>query len=156
MLAYESQYESFQKYNNSRDIFCQALMYGEHISKEVLISRAEKLGIQADCLQISIFIVTEPKSDFTQLVQRSASNPLASEQDIVAIRRSNRIAVFKHLERDKGLSANYRYMVEEYLKWWRRELMDMGVRVQFNIGTIQDKLIRYPVSYTHLDVYKRQ
>ena len=149
MLAYESQYESFQKYNNSRDIFCQALMYGEHISKEVLISRAEKLGIQADCLRISIFIVTEPKSDFTQLVQRSASNPLASEQDIVAISRSNRIAVFKHLERDKGLLANYRYMVEEYLKWWRRELMDMGVRVQFNIGTIQDKLIRYREAYQH-------
>lgn len=45
--------------------------------------------------------------------------------------------------------ANYRYMVEEYLKWWRRELMDMGVRVQFNIGTIQDKLIRYREAYQH-------
>ncbi len=149
MLGYEAQYESFQKYNSSRDIFNQALMYGEHISKEVLASRAEKLGIQADCLRISIFIVAEPKVDFTRMVQRSGDNPLACEQDIVAISRSNRIAVFKYLERDKGVLSNYRYTVEEYLKWWRRELIDLGGRVQFNIGTIQDKLIRYRESYQH-------
>ena len=149
MLECESKYESFQKYNSSRDIFNQALMYGENISKDILISRAEKLGIQPDCLRIAIFIVAEPKMDFSRIVQRSGENPMSSEQDIVAISRSSRIAVFKFLEPGKNLLSSYRYTIEEYLKWWRTELNAMGVGVQFNIGTMQNKLIRYREAYQH-------
>lgn len=149
MLEYESKYESFHKYNSSRDIFNQALMYGENITKEVLIARADRLGVQTDCLRISMFVVAEPKTDFSALIQRSMENPFASQQDIVAVSRSNRIAIFKHLERSENLLSSYRYHVEEYLKWWRDELLDMGIRAQFNIGTIQDSLVRYRHAYQH-------
>ena len=148
-LQYEAQYASFHKYNSSRDIFHQALMYGENISKDVLESRAEKLGIWSDCLRISIFIVTEPKTDFTWILNRCSENPYFHEQDIVATSRSNRIAVFKYLDRDKQVLSSYRYTVEEYLQWWREELSGMGLQVQFNVGTIQNKLIRYRQAYQH-------
>ena len=124
-------------------------MYGENISKDVLESRAEKLGIWSDCLRISIFIVTEPKTDFTWILNRCSENPYFHEQDIVATSRSNRIAVFKYLDRDKQVLSSYRYTVEEYLQWWREELSGMGLQVQFNVGTIQNKLIRYRQAYQH-------
>lgn len=149
MLEYEAKYENFHKYNSNRDIFNQALMYGEHISPDVLISRAERLGIQADCLRIAIFIVAEPKKDFSELIDSSRENPLSHEQDIVAVSRSNRIAVFKYLESDKDILTSYRNKVEEYLKWWHQELIAMGVQAQFNVGTIQDKLPRYREAYQH-------
>lgn len=149
MLEYEAKYENFHKYNSNRDIFNQALMYGERISPDVLISRAERLGIWTDCLRISMFIVAEPKKDFSRLIDASRENPFSHEQDIVASSRSNRIAVFKYLEQDKDILTSYRNQVEEYLKWWNREFIAVNVQAQFNIGTIQDKLWRYREAYQH-------
>lgn len=148
-LEYEAKYESFQKYSSSRDIFNQALMYGENITREVLESRGGHLGIKGDCLRIAVFIVAEPKMDFSSLVLQSPENPFADEQDIVAVSRSNRIAVFKYLQKDKSTLATYRYQLDEYFQWWRGKFKELGVKAQFNVGTIQDDLVRHREAYQH-------
>lgn len=150
MLECENQYEQFQKYNRGRDIFDQALLYGNNISQQVLESRARVLGILPEAVRVPIFVVVEPKKDFTQLIQSHLDNPMASEQDIVTISRSGRIVIFKTLDQEDKMLAEYRFAIEEYLKWWTTELQKLGeIKIQYNIGTIQNKLIRYKEAYQH-------
>ncbi|HJB86328.1 MAG TPA: helix-turn-helix domain-containing protein [Candidatus Dorea faecigallinarum] len=150
MLEYEKQKEQMLKRQNLKEQFMNLLLYDEHPDQVRLKSMAEQLGYQEQIPRISILCVPvkeinrdDAQEKMTVLIKESLRH---TPQDISFCTHDKRLLIFKTLQMNERILADYKYCIEEYLE----ELSKRAGRCfRFYAGSVQDQFIYYRSAYQH-------
>lgn len=149
MLKYEKQQEELLRRQNRKERFLSLLIHEEYADPAILRSVARQLNYSEEMIRIPILCtlsgcLAEP---FLDAVKKGNCH---SKEDISFILDQERALIFKTVRGDrKDVFAEYKDMIDEYLRDALRFLYQQGAVCRYFVGSFQNSFNQYYFGYQH-------
>lgn len=148
MYEFEMIQKAAMARSTRKDRLFQQLIYFDAPVSTELIQQASELGYCADGMRIPILIAVEDEHRREEVASICKSSDLHSKQDML-IRTEKHLLVFLSLRKSTQVNAEYRCAVACYLAPIVHAATEKRIKCRFLVGTMQNELAMYHVSYQH-------
>lgn len=149
MIQYENQQLQSIRRQSKKERFIELITSEEHADPTGLRKLAQDLKYREDIIRIPILCSLENKSYQQSFLNSVKSSPLHQSEDISFAIDENYVLIFKTMEADRHMFAEYKYLIAEYLQPTLQWMKKKDVIGKFYIGTFQSSFLKYHYAYQH-------
>lgn len=146
-VNYKMQNEKSFQYRTNKEAFINQLLFEYKLDKDRLFFLADELSYKKELIRIPILLRIMDRYDPARIIEMIRVHPLHTSQDISYKTDEYHVVIFKNLSECRNILADYKYLIDDYLKPLISPLKKQNVRYCAYIGSFQNNLLYYRNAY---------